>query len=204
MPASRARRAPFCPTRARGHPLTPPQFSSPPQLSAADFKREIDAINQIYIPTVQKAGKYLRYATILMLSSFSTFIIMGMVGPSDARGVILPLDFVAFLLGVFCFFYAKWVEQPGIRVGAKLVKELLEREVQPRYADSQYRLRWTIRVKVHKGNLQHMGRKFVEAPIISIYALRSHNDAGVLCDWPLPEALMGCVTVCFLLFAHRA
>ena len=149
------------------------------------------------MPTVLKAGKYLRIATLTLLVSFSVFIIMGMVGPNEARGVILALDFVAFLLGVLCFFYAKWVEQPGIRVGAKLVKELIDRDIQPRYADSQYRLRWTVRVKVQKGNLQHMGRKFVECPVISIYALRSHNDAGVLLDWPLPEALMG-----GLLFEH--
>ena len=149
------------------------------------------AINKVYTPTVQKAHKYLRIASILLLSSFSTFIVMGMVGPNDARGAILGLDFIAFLLGVFCFFYAKWVEQPGIRVGSKLVKDLIDGEIQPRYADSQYRLRWTIRVKVQKGNLQHLGKKYVECPIISIYALRSHNDAGGLVDWPLPEALMG-------------
>ena len=155
------------------------------------------AINRVYVPTVLKAHKYLRLASILLLASFSTFIIMGMVGPNDARGVILLLDFLAFLLGVLCFFYAKWVEQPGIRVGSKLVKDLIDREIQPRYADSSHRLRWTIRVKVQKGNLQHLGKKYVECPIISIYALRSQNDAGGLVDWPLPEALMG-----GLLFEH--
>lgn len=169
------------------------------QLSAADFARDMDAINKVYVPTVRKAHKYLRIASITMLGSFSTFIIMGMVGPNDARGTILALDFLAFLLGLFCFFYAKWVEQPGIRVGSKLVKDLLEREIQPRYADSQYRLRWTIRVKVQKGNLQHLGKKYVESPIVSIYALRSHDDSGGLVDWPLPEALMG-----GLLFEHTA
>jgi hypothetical protein len=40
---------------------------------------------------------------------------------------------------------------------------------------------------------------FVERPIISIYALTSPNDQGVMLNWPLPEALLG-----GLLFEHTA
>lgn len=124
-----------------------------------------------------------------MLGSFTAFIIMGIVGGTpDARAVILPLLFIAFLLGLANFFYAKWVEQPGIKAGSVLVKKLLDEEVNPRYADSPARIRWTVRVNIAKTSTLHMGQTFVEVPIISIYALRSENAEGVLLDWPLPEA----------------
>jgi len=153
--------------------------------------RDMELINRAYIPTAHRAFLYLRTATILMLGAFSVFIIMGMVGGTpESRGAIIPIVFVAFLLGLASFMYAKWIEQPGIRKGASVVKALLENDVQPRYTDSEYRIRWTIRVNVQKRSTMHMGKVFVERPIISIYALRSQNDEGVLLDWPLPEALM--------------
>ena len=135
-----------------------------------------------------------------MLGAFSAFILMGMIGGTpEFRGVMLPLCLAAFFLGVGCFSFAKWIEQPGIRKGAAVVKALLENDVQPRYADSAFRLRWTIRVNVQKKTALHMGKVFVERPILSIYALRAHDDAGVLLDWPLPEALMH-----GLLFEHQS
>jgi len=135
-----------------------------------------------------------------MLGAFSIFIIMGMVGgTAESRGAILPICFFAFLAGLACFFYAKWIEQPGIRKGAAVVKALIENDVQPRYTDSEYRIRWTIRVNVQKRSTMHMGKVFVERPIISIYALRSCNEEGVLLDWPLPEALMH-----GLIFEHQS
>ena len=161
------------------------------KIALEDFKRDMDLINRAYVPTAHRAFAYLRAATILMLGAFSVFIIMGMVGGTpESRSVVLTLCFVAFLLGLAAFTYSKWIEQPGIRKGAAVVKALLENDVQPRYTTSEFRVRWTIRVNVQKRSTMHMGKVFVERPIISIYALRSHNDQGVLLDWPLPEALM--------------
>jgi hypothetical protein len=104
------------------------------------------------------------------------------------RMAILPIIFVAFLLGLCAFFYAKWVEQPGIKAGSLLVKRLLDEDVNPRYADSPAALRWTIRVSVAKTSTLHMGQTFLECPVISIYALCSENAEGQLVRWPLPEA----------------
>jgi hypothetical protein len=110
-------------------------------------------------------------------------------GTPDIRSVLIPLIFLIFLAGLLNFFYSKWIEQPGIKEGAVLVKKLIDEDVNPRYATSAFRLRWTVRVNVQKRSSLHLGHTFVERPIISIYALRSTNDEGVLLDWPLPDAL---------------
>lgn len=129
-----------------------------------------------------------------MLGAFTLFIIMGIVGGETAatlaaRGVVIPICLALFLLGVVSFMYSKWIEQPGIKQGAALVKKMLDDEINPRYLDSPYRVRWTIRVNMKAKKTLHMGQQFVERPVISIYCLRSPNDAGVMTDWTLPEAL---------------
>ena len=126
-----------------------------------------------------------------LLGSFVAFIIMGIVGGGpEARNVVLPLIFLAFAAGLGSFYYSTWIEQPGVKAGAVLVKKMLDEQINPRYADSAYRLRWTLRVNVAKASTMHMGQTFVERPIISIYALRCTSDNGVLLDWPLPEVFM--------------
>ena len=157
-------------------------------------------INSHYVPTAMAAFWWLQRGTFLMIGALAMFIIMGMAGGTpEIRGVVNPLCMLLFLAGVGASAYSKWLEQPAIRKGAAVVKALLENDVQPRYAGSEARLRWTIRVNVQKRQALHMGRVFVERPIISIYALRSANEEGVLLDWPLPEALMH-----GLLFEHSA
>ena len=126
-----------------------------------------------------------------MLGAFSAFIIMGMIGGTpDVRAVVIPILFVVFLAGVASFYYSKWIEQPGVKAGAVLVKKLIDEDINPRYASSPARIRWTIRVNVAKREAMHLGATFVERPIISIYALRSEDADGRLLDWPLPEAFM--------------
>ena len=124
-----------------------------------------------------------------MLVAFAIFIIMGVVGGTpEIRGVVIPIVMVIFLVGLTAFFYSKWIEQPGIKEGAALVKKMLDEKVNPLYVDSPYRIRWTVRVVLKAKGTVHIGQPFVERPIISIYCLRSPNDAGVLTDWVLPEA----------------
>lgn len=124
------------------------------------------------------------------------FIIMGIVGGTpEIRGVVIPIFMVAFLIGLGAFIYSKWIEQPGIKEGAALVKKMLDEQINPRYVDSSYRIRWTVRVYMQKKSTLHMGQQFVERPIISIYALRSPNEAGVLTDWALPEAFTSALFV---------
>ncbi len=124
-----------------------------------------------------------------MLGAFAIFIIMGIVGGTpEIRGIIIPICLGLFLIGLGSFMYSKWIEQPGIKEGASLVKKLLDERINPNYVDHPYRIRWTVRVLMKKKNTMHMGQTFVERPIISIYALRSPNDAGILTDWVLPDA----------------
>lgn len=126
-----------------------------------------------------------------MLGSFVAFIVMGIIGGTpEVRAVVLPIIFCAFLIGLASFYYAKWIEQPGVKEGAVKVKALLDDEVNPRYADSAARIRWTVRVNVAKKEALHMGATFVERPILSIYALRTEGEGGVKLDWPLPEVFM--------------
>ncbi len=143
----------------------------------------------MYEPTAHRSFVYLRLGSIIMLGSFSGFILMGIVGGTpEIRGVIVPLISAAFFVGAACFWYSKWIEQPGIKAGAQIAKRLIDEEINPRYADSPHAIKWVIRVNVQKRSTMHMNKAFVERPIISLYLLRSHNDAGVLTDWVLPEA----------------
>lgn len=36
----------------------------------------------------------------------------------------------------------------------------------------------------------HLGKEFMERPVVSIYALRSENAQGVLTDWEVPAELL--------------
>jgi hypothetical protein len=124
-----------------------------------------------------------------MLGSFAIFIVMGVVGGTpEIRSVIIPICLALFAIGLLCFNYSKWIEQPGIKEGAALVKRLLDEKVNPNYVDHPYRIRWVVRVFMKKKSTMHLGQTFVERPIISIYCLRSPNDAGILTDWVLPDA----------------
>jgi hypothetical protein len=135
-----------------------------------------------------------------MLGAFTLFIIMGIVGGETevtrgARSVVIPICLALFVIGLLAFMYSKWIEQPGIKEGAALVKKMLDDEINPRYVDSAFRIRWTVRVNMKEKKTLHMGQQFVERPIISIYCLRSPNDAGVMTDWVLPDALTSGVLI---------
>jgi hypothetical protein len=124
-----------------------------------------------------------------MLGAFTIFIIMGIIGGTpEIRGVVIPICLALFVAGLASFAYSKFIEQPGIKDGAELVKKLLDERINPNYVDHPFRIRWTVRVYMKPKSTMHMGKTFVERPVISIYALRSPNDAGVLTDWVLPEA----------------
>lgn len=154
----------------------------------------METINKGYVPTASASGKWLHTGTLALLGAFCAFIIMGILGEdfgvtADVRGFIIPLILLVFLGGTACVFYSKWIEQPGIKEGAVLVKRIVDEVVNPRYADSTHRIRWTVRVNVQKKSGLHMGQTFVERPVITVWALRSADDAGVLQDWTLPQAL---------------
>lgn len=82
-----------------------------------------------------------------LLGSFTVFIIMGILGEfaGSARSTVIALCVVAFLLGMAAFMYSKWIEQPGIRLGADAVKKLLDEKINPRYGRSEFKLRWSVR-----------------------------------------------------------
>lgn len=124
-----------------------------------------------------------------MMAALVIMIIMGIIaeGPT-VRGVVMPIAFTIWLLGFLIFLYSKWIEQPGIRAGADLVKRMIEKDINPKYVDSPHRITWTVTVKTKKKATFHMGKQFLERPIITIYALRSPNDEGVLTDWVLPNS----------------
>jgi hypothetical protein len=46
-------------------------------------------------------------------------------------------------------------------------------------------------VQTQKKKPYHLGRPFLERPVLSIYALRSPNAEGVMTDWQLPPELLG-------------
>ena len=55
-------------------------------------------------------------------------------------------------------------------------------------------LRYAPQVSVHRKQKKdyHMGKDFVDRPVVTIFALRSENARGVLQDWEVPaEVLSG-------------
>ena len=165
------------------------KYLGPGKLSLAEFQRDMDAINAVYVPTAMRSGFYLKYGSMGMLGAFAVLIAMGIVGgDATTRGVVLPLCMLLFGAGLLSFFFSKWVEQPAIKEGAGLVKALIDETINPRYLDSRFRVRWAVRVYMQPSSTLHMGKQFVERPIVSIYTLRSPNALGVLTDWVLPEA----------------
>ena len=36
----------------------------------------------------------------------------------------------------------------------------------------------------------HLGKEFVDRPVVSVYALRSENAQGVMTDWEVPQELL--------------
>jgi uncharacterized membrane protein len=81
-----------------------------------------------------------------MMGGLVIMILMGIIGgTAESRGVVMPIALVAFLIGVLAFIYSKWVEQGGIREGAQAVKKVLDDVINPRYADGEAKLRWTVR-----------------------------------------------------------
>ena len=50
-------------------------------------------------------------------------------------------------------------------------------------------------VQTQKKKPFHLGRQFMERPVVSVYALRSPNAEGVMTDWVLPPELLSGVLV---------
>ena len=161
------------------------------KLSLSDFSRDMAAINGAYVPTATRCFFYMQAGTAGMLGAFAIFIVMGIAGGTpESRAVIVPMVMALFLAGLASFVYSKWLEQPGIKEGAALVKKLIDDEINPRYLDSRFRVRWAVRVYMQPSSTMHLGKQFLERPIVSIYTLRSPNADGVLTDWTLPEAFL--------------
>ena len=145
-------------------------------------------INAVYLPISQRAYWYARTATILMLGGLVVFIIMGMAGGTqEIRGVVNPLSLASFFVGLCSMAYSRWIEQPAIRKAAVALKAKLDNEVNPRYLDSEWRITWTISVNAQKKAALHMGKKFVERPIVTIWARVSEDEQGRRAEYPLPE-----------------
>ena len=161
------------------------------KLSLSEFMRDMEAINKAYVPVVQRCGFYMKCGSAGMLGSFGVFILLGIVGGTpDVRAAVLPIVMALFLCGAASFVYSKWIEQPAIKEGAALVKRIIDEQINPRYIDSRFRVRWAVRVYMQKATTMHMGKQFVEQPIVSIYTLRSPDGNGTLTDWMLPEAFL--------------
>jgi len=161
------------------------------KLTLNEFMRDVEAINKVYVPAVQRCGFYMKCGSAGMLGSFAIFILLGIVGGTpDVRAAVMPLCMCLFLAGAASSTYSKWIEQPAIKEGAALVKRVIDEEVNPRYIDSRFRVRWAVRVYMQKAMTMHLGKQFVEQPIVSIYTLRSPDENGTLTDWMLPEAFL--------------
>lgn len=131
-----------------------------------------------------------------MMAGLVIMILMGIIGGTPAiRGVVMPISLTAFLIGVAAFVYSKWTEQAGIRDGAAAVRKVLDDVVNPRYADSEAKVRWTVSVQVKQTKTYHMGRTLLERPVVTIYCLRSANADGVMTNWQLPESLLSGLTL---------
>lgn len=83
----------------------------------------------------------------------------------------------------------------GIREGAARVRKLIEDTINPSYVRSAYHITWAVTVQTQKKKPFHLGRQFMERPVVSVYALRSPNAEGVMTDWVLPPELLSGVLV---------
>ena len=90
-----------------------------------------------------------------LLAVFFIFVVMGVIGEyaGEARHSITLILVVAFFIGLASFFYSKWIEQGGIRQGAELVRKMIDMDVNPRYKDSPFQIRWTVSVRCLPSNL---------------------------------------------------
>lgn len=161
------------------------------KISLSDFQRDMDTLNRAYLPYVQRSGFYMKLGSVGMLGAFAVMILLGVVGVGpDVRGVVMPLCALLFLGGGLSFAFSKWIEQPAIKEGAAVVKRIIDEDINPRYIDSRFRVRWAVRVYMQKATTMHLGKQFMERPIVSIYTLRSPDAEGTLTDWQLPEAFL--------------
>jgi hypothetical protein len=162
----------------------------------ADFTRDLDTINKAYIPTAHRSYIWLQVALACLFGSFTVLIVMGIIGGTpQIRQVVLGICAIVFIIGMIVFIYSKWIEQGGIKEGAMAAKKVLDETVNPNYIDSPNKIRWTIAVHIQAKKTLHLGKQFLERPVISIYALRSANAEGVLTDWTLPDAILNSIYV---------
>ena len=169
------------------HTLRPPL-----QISLAEFTRDLDEINRVYVPTAHKSGLFLQRSLVLMFSAFIILVIMGIIGEfaGPTRDPINYIALLLFLCGLVLLGYSKSIEQGGIRAGAEAVRALLDSTINARYASSEYKVRWTIVVKIKSKVASRLGQSMMERPVLSIYALRSTNSEGHMQDWVVPGSLL--------------
>lgn len=81
-----------------------------------------------------------------LLGDFFVFVLMGIIGEyaGDARQSIMLILAVVFAVGMTSFLYSKWIEQGGIRQGAELVRKMIDVDINPRYTNSAYKIKWTV------------------------------------------------------------
>ena len=116
----------------------------------------------------------------------------------------MHICFALMLAGIVLLVFSRVVEQSAIKSGSVAVKKVLD-DVNASYSDSPHRLTWTVRVHVQNtskaavtmskamGALHlntGMGKTWASRPVITIFALRSENEAGAMTDWTLPAAYM--------------
>ena len=158
----------------------------------AEFTRDLDEINRVYVPTAHKSGLFLQRSLVLMFSAFIILVIMGIIGEfaGPTRDPINYIALLLFLCGLVLLGYSKSIEQGGIRAGAEAVRALLDSTINARYAASEYKVRWTIVVKIKSKVASRLGQSMMERPVLSIYALRSVNSEGQMQDWVVPGSLL--------------
>lgn len=75
------------------------------------------------------------------------------------------------------------------------MRKLIEETINPSYTRSAYHITWAVTVQTQKKKPFHLGRQFMERPVVSVYALRSPNTEGIMTDWVLPPELLSGVLV---------
>lgn len=117
----------------------------PDKIKLSEFLRDIEAIDKVYLPITQRSYKYMKYGSIGMMAGLVIFIIMGIIGGTpEIRGVVIPISFTIFVVGMVMFLYSKYVEQGLIHESAVAAKRVIDEEVNPRHAQSPHRLCYTV------------------------------------------------------------
>ena len=74
---------------------------------------------------------------------------MGVIGEfaGDVRPTVNLILAVLFVIGLVAFLFSKWIEPGGIKQGSELVRKMIDVDINPRYASSKFKIKWTVRAK---------------------------------------------------------